>query len=251
MDMRKIFLEEDCFPKIFTDSIEKEYGFLFVNNENKDSYDSNHALLRRIEKDDIDVVLKEITDFYLENNSKPLIYESAFDEGYFKEIKDILAINHFSLIETNHRYFVLVGENSIDRNQKLVVKRVTKWDDKLRSIFVLADEPWEIEVAKKTINNKNSIVFVGYFDDTPVGIIYGHRGDDICRIDYLLVEKNNRKKGVGRSLVSSFVDDVGNISCVYLWPDSDEAERIYIEAGFKFVEEKTHMCAVYMVSEEW
>ena len=47
MDLAKIYLEEDLFPKDITSWIERPYGFLFYNDENKESYDSNHALVFR------------------------------------------------------------------------------------------------------------------------------------------------------------------------------------------------------------
>ena len=45
MDLAKIYMEEDLFPRDITSWIERPYGFLFYNDENKDSYDSNHALI--------------------------------------------------------------------------------------------------------------------------------------------------------------------------------------------------------------
>ena len=42
MNLRDCYIEEDLFPKIFTDYEEREYGILFFNTDNKDSYDSNH-----------------------------------------------------------------------------------------------------------------------------------------------------------------------------------------------------------------
>lgn len=41
--LEKIYPEEDLFPREITLWEEREYGFLFYNEDNKDSYDSNHA----------------------------------------------------------------------------------------------------------------------------------------------------------------------------------------------------------------
>ena len=51
MNLRDGYLEEDLFPKLFTNYEERSYGILFYNEENRDSYDSNHAV---IYKDRID-----------------------------------------------------------------------------------------------------------------------------------------------------------------------------------------------------
>ena len=45
MNLRDCYIEEDLFPRIFTDYEEREYGILFFNTDNKDSYDSNHAVI--------------------------------------------------------------------------------------------------------------------------------------------------------------------------------------------------------------
>ena len=45
MDLKKCYLLEDLFPKSFADYEERSYGMLFYNITNKDSYDSNHAVI--------------------------------------------------------------------------------------------------------------------------------------------------------------------------------------------------------------
>ena len=45
MNLSDCYLEEDLFPKIFTDYEERDYGILFYNEDNKDSFDSNHAVI--------------------------------------------------------------------------------------------------------------------------------------------------------------------------------------------------------------
>ena len=45
MNIDKIFREEDLFPREFVGFEEREYGILFYDETNKDSYDSNHAVI--------------------------------------------------------------------------------------------------------------------------------------------------------------------------------------------------------------
>ena len=47
MNLKDCYIEEDLFPKIFTKYEERDYGILFYNTENKDSFDSNHAVIYR------------------------------------------------------------------------------------------------------------------------------------------------------------------------------------------------------------
>ena len=86
MDLHDCFELEDMFPKSFTDFEERSYGILFYNTQNKDSYDSNHAVIFRDRIQNITTVLKDIVAFYREKNLTPMIYQSALDRGYFPEI---------------------------------------------------------------------------------------------------------------------------------------------------------------------
>jgi len=66
MDLSKIYREEDLFPREITGWINKEYGFLFYNEENKNSFDSNHAIIFREKVSDLKQVLNDIAAFYKE-----------------------------------------------------------------------------------------------------------------------------------------------------------------------------------------
>ena len=37
-------------------------------------------------------------------------------------------------------------------------------------------------------------------------MVHGHVTDDVCRVDYLLVPKESRKLGIGRTLIYNFVE---------------------------------------------
>ena len=64
MDLRYGYLEEDIFPKLFTNYEERSYGILFYNEENGDSYDSNHAVIYKDKIDDLSKVLADIIQYY-------------------------------------------------------------------------------------------------------------------------------------------------------------------------------------------
>ena len=78
-------------PREITRWEEREYGLLFYNGENKDSYDSNHAIIFRERISDLAKVLEDIVAFYTEKGMKPSIYQSILEEGYFEEIKEELS----------------------------------------------------------------------------------------------------------------------------------------------------------------
>jgi GNAT superfamily N-acetyltransferase len=238
MDLAKIYLEEDLFPKDITSWIERPYGFLFYNDENKESYDSNHALVFRNRVTELDQVLEDIVQFYSEKGIRPSIYQSIADDGYFEHISDELTRHGFSFWTEPQNYMVLLGENKIQPNPNITVQKVTRWDDAFAThIFEAAGEPWEIDVARKALDKANTLFFVAYDNSVPVGMTHCHVADGVCRVDYLLVATNCRNKGVGRALIHYFVEYCvqNHIENCYLWPDGETAANIYQEAGFRTV----------------
>ena len=238
MDLSKIYIEEDLFPKEITNWIERPYGFLFYNDENKDSYDSNHALVFRDRVTDLNQVLEDIVQLYSEKGIRPSIYQSITDDGYFEQISYELTRHGFDFWTEPQNYMVLLGENKIQPNPNITVQKVTRWDDAFAThIFEAAGEPWEIDVAKKALDKANTLFFVAYDNSVPVGMTHCHVADGVCRVDYLLVATNCRNKGVGRALIHYFVEYCvqNHIENCYLWPDGETAANIYQEAGFRTV----------------
>lgn len=56
--------EEIDFPKRFASYVEKDYGILFYMEDNKDSYDGNHACIYPDKITDLGAVLDDIAEFY-------------------------------------------------------------------------------------------------------------------------------------------------------------------------------------------
>lgn len=238
MDFGKIFLEEDLFPREFVNFETREYGVLFYDESNKDSYDSNHAVIFREKSLDLDMVLRDIIEFYQSKELSPIVYQSISDEGYFAECSKTFVKYGFDIWEEEQCFMLPLEENNLAANPEIFVKRVTKWEEVFETeIFEKAEEPWEIGVAKKMIQNPNTMFFVAYYKEQPVGMTYVHVRDGVCRYDYILVSKEHRRIGVAKTLMNTLVEyckEQGIETC-YLWPAGEEAQRIYLEAGFRMV----------------
>ncbi len=236
MDMTPFYREEDLFPREFTHCTERPWGMLYHNPDNPDSYDSNHALIYRNRVENLSAVLQEIADFYLARGTRPIIYQSILDDGWFGEIAEELSAAGFRSWQEAQHWMLLAEDSCI--TARADVRCLTAWTDDLAThLYEAAGEPWEIAVAKRQLENANTLYFAAFVEDKPVGAIYGHVNDDgICRIDYLLVATAHRGKGLGRALTHAFVTHCREhrIPCA-LWPDGDTPRRIYEEAGFRFV----------------
>lgn len=250
MNFEKMYLEEDLFPREITAYEKRDYGFLFYNDENKESFDSNHAIIYREKVHDIEMVFKDIINFYKAKEIRPNIYQSIREEGYFEEIKRELSNYGFEYWTETQNYMVLSEKNMIVSNPDIVVHKTSEWKDEYGTeIFEKAGEPWEIGVAKRALMNRNTLFFVAYYKGVPVGMTHCHVTDGICRVDYLLVSKAHRNIGVGRALIDRFVAycHENHITNCYLWPDGESAEKIYYEAGFRHVETKQAGRATYKI----
>ena len=238
MNIDKIFREEDLFPREFANFEARDYGTLFYDENNKDSYDSNHAVVFKDKITDLDAVLGDIRSFYQSKGQSPIIYQATAEEGYFAEHADIFAKHGLKTWEEEIRFMVSAEENKLVTNPEILVKRVTEWDEAFATeIFEKAGEPWEIGVAKRMIRNSNTVFLVAYYQGCPVGMTYVHERSGVCRYDYILVSKEHRRIGVGRALMNALVEycKEQRIENCYLWPAGEEAQRIYLEAGFRTV----------------
>ena len=250
MNFEKMYVEEDLFPREITPYETRYYGLLFYNEENKDSFDSNHAIIFRENIYDIEAVLNDIISFYKAKGIRPNIYQSIREEGFFGEIENVLEEYGFEYWTEEQKYMVLSEKNKIIPNSQIFVRKVTEWKEEYGiEIFEKAGEPWEIDVAKRALMNSNTLFFVAYYMGKPVGMTHCHLTNGVCRVDYLLVSKEHRNIGVGRAIINSFVEycHINQIDDCYLWPDGDSAEKIYYEAGFRYVETKQAGRATYKI----
>jgi len=152
MNLQDCYIEEDLFPKIFANYEERDYGILFYNTENKDSFDSNHAVIYRERIQDLQAVLLDIAEFYKAKGSRPIIYQSMLDDNCFAEIKDELAAGGYKSWIENQEFMFLKEKNAIVPNPEIEIRKVEKWTTEIENVLVEAEEPLEIKVAKKLWN---------------------------------------------------------------------------------------------------
>ncbi len=237
-NIKRIKFEEDMFPKTFTNFIERDFGILFYNENSRNSYDSNHALIYKNKITDLGSVLDFITEFYTKMNIRPNIYQAAIDEGYFKENEAIFNKHGYSVwTEGPNNFMILTAENNIKNSNQLEIKLVTEWDERIATdICIPSNESHEIEVIKNSISNTSYRVFVGYKESKAIAITYFHVSQyDCCRFDYIIISKDYRNKGYARELLSYVTDFCreNNMKNCFQWPAHKTSERICYEAGFR------------------
>ena len=139
MNIQDGYVEEDLFPKIFTEYEECDYGILFYNMKNKDSFDSNHAVIYKDRIHDLQRVLADIVQFYKEKGIRPIIYQSMLDDNWFDEIKDELISAGFESWVEDQEYMLQADVNRIIPNPEIVVRKVSEWSGAMENVFVEAE----------------------------------------------------------------------------------------------------------------
>ena len=247
MKLTDCYLEEDLFPKIFADYEERPYGVLFYSTNNKDSFDSNHAVIYKDKITNLKDVLADITNFYKSKGCRPIIYQSMLDDNWFDEISGELKEAGYKSWVEDQEYMLASGENKIIPNPELTVFKVDKWSDEIENVFLEAEEPWEIKVVKTSLEKPGYWMFAVRSKEKVIGLLYGHISERACRVDYLLVSKKHRRMGAGRALFYEYVEwcKQNNIKNIYIWPDGETPKKIYEEGGYKIVEVRKAGRAVF------
>ncbi|GHU36472.1 hypothetical protein FACS1894105_06880 [Clostridia bacterium] len=229
--------EENEYPKLFTHCRETAYGYLFYNEDNKDSYDSNHAVLLPERISNLGGVLDEIADFYQGKDIASAIYH-PLTQDYFKKNESVLSAHGYSVtLEPDRHVFVLSEESSIVWNDTIDVRRITKWDNRItENILIPNSQEYEAAVSIEKLKHDGGYVFAGYCGEKAVVYADFHVSSLGCtRFDYIVTAKDDRGKGYARQLmhrISEFCREENFPLCA-TWFANETSERLNVEAGFR------------------
>ena len=228
--------EEIDFPRLFASYKEKPYGVLYYMEDNKESYDGNHACLYPEKITDLGAVLEEITAFYAACGiHRPSIYH-PYEKGYFEKHKEILEAHGYTHVsKPDHRVMLLTAENVIKPANRLEITVSTAWDERVATdILIPSGEPWEIEVTKKRLQQDGTYLFVGAVDGKAVvytDIHISRHGN--TRYDYIVTAKEHRGKGYAGELLSFVVEYCKAHNFPMCWQWAGPSEHICYRAGFR------------------
>lgn len=234
-----ILREESEYPKMFTFYEERYYGILFYNPNEKDSYDSNHAIIYPDKITNLNVVLNDIKSFYANMGYDEIVIYHPFVPNYFIINQSIFTDHGFIVnVEENHRIMILKGKNTITAQSKLLIKKLSKWDERvLTDILAPDNKSYEQSVLKNSFNSSNFYFFVGYIDNKAVVEVNFHVSELGCtRFDHIVTAPDERGKGYAREIMSYIADYCleKNFPLCFQWPDNATSERITTAVGFQY-----------------
>jgi len=232
-----IINEEQEFPKLFASYAEMEYGLLFYNEKEKESYDSNHAIIYPDKITDFEAVISEIKDFYIRKEIVPRLYQ-PFVEGYFFDRKELLEKHGYNVEMYGKNKFMLLSEEStLEIQERLAIRRIKKWDERISlDVYQPSNEDYGIEVEKSSLKNENYYLFAGFLGNEIATIVAFHESSYGCtRFDYILTAPKHRGKGYAREILSYATDycKQNGIKNCFQWPAHETSEKMCREAGFE------------------
>lgn len=210
---------------------------MFYDEYNKESHDSNHAVLYPEKITALSKVLDNIRMFYTMKGIAPTIYH-PFVKDYFAKNERTFSQQGFDVsIGESHHIFVLSEASRIVPNNSLEIRKLTEWDERIgNDILIPNDEAYEISVVEKTMRHASSHLFVGYKGEKAVTFIQFHVSSHGCtRFDYIDTAKDERGKGYARQIshrVVSFCREE-KLPLPAAWFANEASERLNFEAGFR------------------
>ncbi len=233
--MENIKREENEFPKRFASYVEKDYGILFYMEDNKDSYDGNHACIYPEKITDLGAVLDDIAEFYRKLGIRASIYH-PYVKDYYKDNEEILKSHGYTYTpEEDHRVMLLTAENQIKEPKRLDIHVLNAWDERVATdILIPSGEPWEVEVTRKRAEAEGAYLFVGYLNGKAVVYTDIHKSDyDNTRFDYIVTNKEYRGQGYASELLSFVVEYCKEHAFPICWQWAGPSEHICYQAGFR------------------
>lgn len=225
---------EATFPKHFSNFVKKPYGYLFYNLNNKESHDSNHAIINDLSCD-LDSVFQEIIYFYKSKGITPRIY-SGFINGEVDLLKPYFTKFGFQFQEQDTtKFFYLNNKSTINPNPHLVIKRITQLSQQMIDLIRRENEgDYTINVLKEHLLHPDFHFLVGLINNEAVCVASLNEMDQLSRIDDVITDLDHRGKGYGSTLIHRMISYHHQISNqpLYLYAEDEIAIRIYQKAGF-------------------
>ena len=245
---------EQEFPRLFACYEERSYGVLFYNSNIKDHHDSNHAILYPDKINDLQKVLVDIKDFYLNKGITPAIYHPSV-ENYFIDNARILKTSGYQFMTAlDSRIMVVQNTDAKPLSGVLEIKRITDIQMIIDGSFFIEYDKYLVEIYKKCINKENSYLFVGYYENKPVSLLSFHVTEYGCtRFDEMKTAKSYMGKGFAREMNKYAVNFCikNNLPVAYQWPAHGTSERITTEAGFREFFKLPFGYASYAIEEHY
>jgi len=234
-----IIRQETEFPKAFTNYEERDYGILFHNAENGESYDSNHAVIYPERIVELRPVLHDIASFYRSVNDGLYfsVYHPFVDNYFINNAGALKECGYQFTICPDARIMLLTGETAVSAPRRLEIKRIEAWSERAERdvLACVENKPHFAEVLRRSMG-EGHYLFIGYLGGEAVSLLAFTVSElGITRFDEMGTAIPHRNRGFAREMNGFAADCVRErgFPVAYQWPAHKTSERITTEAGFR------------------
>lgn len=238
--IREIVIREECeFPKLFAPCEDRDYGLLFCDPKNRESNDSNHAVIYPDRISDLRFVLDDIAAFYKSKDmsSRFSIYHPFADDYFIRNARALKECGYQFTIYPDTRMMLLTEENRINALRRLDIRLIEKWDENIaHDVLTCTDNKEHFRDVIKNSMGVNNYLFIGYLNDEAASLLSFHVSKyGITRFDEMGTSEKHKNQGYAREMNSFAVNFLHehNLPIAYQWPAHMTSERITTEAGFR------------------
>lgn len=229
--------ENECI-KEFASFEKRDYGILYYNLENVDSYDSNHALI--YDYSSLEGALDDIERFYSEKGLVPRIFQAnrngeeeelwprLKERGYI--IEDIPDLKFYSL--------TAAADDVAEKGEQILEFRVApEISDDIKEVFRLEEGgDWNIKKLDFTGGNKKFKLISGHNKQGKAVVVANIRqNSEVAILEDVITHPDQRRKGYGSALIDFICRYHRKQSSLplTLFADDEGAIRIYEKFGFR------------------
>ncbi len=235
IDIDKLVDCELHFTEDFADYVVRPYGILYYNEENPNSWDSNHAIFTSRDSDP-DTAIRDIIKFYRSKNLTPRIY-SSLHKGELDWLRPYLEKYQFQIPYDNaNRFFLKQNPSVITPVQNISINRVTALTPDIEAIIYSEADGgiWTVKVLERHLKHPHFHQLIGYVDGVAVTMASVKMMDGYSRVDDVMTHTSHLGKGYNSALMHYLINYHDRLShnFLYLYASNPVAIRIYEKAGF-------------------
>ncbi len=229
-------------PRLYSVTVEKDYGLLFYNNDNKDSYVSNHAVITNPNAD-LNSAIADIIAFYHSHEQTPRLYQ-GFVTSEEDLLLPLLRDMGFKIERNENQAFVrqscVAPPPTIEHPQ---IRRLNTVESGFCDILREDDGgDWNLNKWKRCIQDPRVFAFAqpdGNGDTVAIAALLVH--DNISVIEDVVTAQSDRRRGFATSMLTQIIglhEDMENGTSINLFADNPDAIRVYEKLGFRHFEQK-------------
>lgn len=230
--MNRMLDTELHFPQRFTNMTPKNYGMLFWNEGNKNSHESNHAVI--VDHLGPESSIRDIEFFYKTKGIAPRIYQS-YKARELEKIGPTLENHGFKIVTQDDNFFLLDHGSTLNPVPELRIERLNNLSiDVMETIAIEFGGDWTIKVVERHLLHPSYHLLGGFVAGELASLASMSVYAGYSRVDDVYTRDKFRGRGFAGAMIDYLVKYHKQQSENYLFIRSADpaAIRIYEKAGF-------------------